>query len=202
MHLTISDLVISLEARAISIRDIFSIRRELQLPFRLHPLGFVVCTLMAEGNRKLRLHYWPVTGGRQQSPDCQIHDHIFEFRSWVLAGEVENIEYEFDSAGLEFASYEAEYSGDVSILRKTSRRVRLDVKKQASHRAGSRYDVAAGVLHETRRVGLNPAVTVLLTDDVSKDSPIVLGPVDGQVRYEYLRSVVPESTIDEMLGDI
>lgn len=184
-----------------SLSDFLSLRHELRLPFKLHPLGFIACTLLTEGSRKLRLHYWPAVGGTQQSPDSQIHDHLFEFTSWVLAGAVENVEYIDSPVGKEFSVYKTQYSGDQSILTKTGATLKLSEQRRTLYDAGTCYSVSAGVLHETVRVGAAPAFTVLLTDDVSTAAPLVLGPVAGEYRYVYQREVLPEALVAELLGE-
>jgi len=199
MTLSIECLKRELMHGRLSLSDLLSLRRELRVPFRLHPLGFLACTLLDEGTRKFRLHYWPVEGGSQQSPECQIHDHLFEFRSWVLAGSVENIEYAESSEGQEFSAYRTEYVGDRSTLTKTDRTLRLSELKRCTFSAGSSYAVPAGVLHETTRVGAEPAFTALVTTDVYTTAPLVLGPTNGLGHYVYVREVLDEKAVEAML---
>lgn len=196
---TINQIERLLEQRQIGLSELLTFRRELRTPFKLHPLGFIACTLLVEGKRKLRLHYWPLTGGAQQSPECQIHDHLFEFRSWVLAGAIENVEYILSPSGEEFAEYRAEYSGDHSILTKTGKRLRLAEHSRCTYSAGSTYAVKSGVLHETVLVGNQPACTILLTNDVSASAPLVLGPLSGRDRYVYERKTLEECVVEQIL---
>ena len=175
-------------------------RREVRAPFRSHPLGFYACTLFGEGARKIRLHFWPIDGGVSQSPDCQIHDHLFEFRSWVLSGAVENIEYTTSMDGQGFSVYRTEYIGNASTLTKTSAVHKLSEQHRYTYSAGSSYEVAAGTLHKTVRIGSKPAFTVLSTSDVSAASPIVLGPIDGPDRYTYHREVIDDTLIEASLS--
>lgn len=188
-----------LERGAVSVPEILSLRRRLHVPFKFHPLGFIVCTLLVEDTRRLRLHYWPAVGSAQQSPECQIHDHLFEFRSWILEGTVENIVYVQSPEGVEHTVYEAKYAGDQSILTKTAAMLLLAVQNRSAYTAGSCYAVGAGVLHETVRLGQIPAFTVLVTNDVSVASPLVLGPMNGEQKYVYHREVVPEAVVSKLL---
>jgi hypothetical protein len=180
--------------------DLLAMRQTLRAPFRLHPLGFIACTLLTEGALKLRLHYWPVHGGVQQSPDCQIHDHLFEFQSWVLSGAVENIEYKLSATGNEYSVYETEYRDGQSILTKTGQLVRLVERDRGVFKEGESYSVAAGTLHETGRVGGSPAFTVLVANDVSSTAPLVFGSKAGLDRYSYTRSVVEETVVERLLA--
>ena len=186
---------------SLSLPDLLSLRRELRAPFRLHPLGFFACTLFAEGTRKVRLHFWPLEGGAPQSPDCQIHDHIFEFRSWVFGGSVENIEYLHSTEGIEYAVYRTDYSDSISTLTKTDASLRLVVLRRCTYSAGSSYEVPSGVLHETARVGPGPAFTLLVTNDVSTVAPSVLGPKDGRDGYIYERVVMDDKTVETMIAE-
>jgi len=197
---SLSQIENSLERGAVGISELLSLRRELQSPFKLHPLGFMACTLMIDGPRRLRLHYWPVVGGAQQSPECQIHDHIFEFKSWVLSGAVENVEYSASEHGAELAVYRTEYLDDQSILTKTSATLKVVETGRCVYSAGSCYEVPTGRLHETVRLGATPACTVLLTNDASEEAPVVLGPLAGRSRYVYHRQVVPEISVARILG--
>ncbi len=184
----------------ISLQDLLSIRHEVRAPFRLHPLGFYACTLIAEGTRKIRLHFWPTDEGAPQSQDFQIHDHLFAFRSWVLSGAVENVEYTTSPGGQKFSVYRTEYIEHASTLTKTSAARTLSVQRRYTYSAGSSYEVAAGTLHETIRIGTQPAITVLSTSDVSNSSPIVLGPTDGSDRYTFQRAEIDETLVEAMLS--
>jgi hypothetical protein len=199
---SILDITQALEEGSISLQSLLLLRRQLRTPFRLHPLGFIACTLLSEGPKKLRLHYWPVADTSQQSPDCQIHDHLFEFKSWVFVGEVQNIEYSLSKSqlGREMAEYRAEYVDDLSILERTGRTLRLAEACRSTYRAGSTYSLSAGVLHETVRLGAEPAFTVLVAHEVSAAPPLVLGPRDGENRYVYRRELLEESVIERIFA--
>jgi hypothetical protein len=198
----IPEITQALEEGSISLQSLLLLRRQLKAPFRLHPLGFIACTLLSDGPRKIRLHYWPVAGASQQSSDCQIHDHLFEFKSWVFAGEVQNIEYSVShsQSGSEMAEYRTEYVDDLSILSKTGRTLRLQETCRTTYGTGSKYSLAAGVLHETIRLGMEPAFTVLVAHEVSAAPPLVLGRCDGENRYVYRREQLEESIVQRILA--
>lgn len=199
MLLNVDQITQKLKEGNISLQELLSMRREARAPFRLHPLGFYACTLIDQGDRKIRLHFWPIDGGAPQSPDCQIHDHLFAFRSWVIYGSVENIEYTTSPEGQKFSVYRTEYSGHTSTLTKTNDVRILSVQKCESFSAGSSYEVKAGTLHKTVRTGAQPAFTVLATRDVSTKLPIVLGPINGLEEYTYRREAVDDMLVEAML---
>lgn len=200
MNISIQSIKAQLDKNILSVADLLSLRKTLGAPFRLHPLGFISSTLLIEGRHKLRLHYWPVTDQIQQSPHCQIHDHLFEFKSWVVAGAVDNIEYEATKdIGDDFSVYQTEYSEDCSILTKTEAIKRLSVNKRQTYKAGESYTLLAGILHETLRVSNTPAITVLHTTDTSTSAPRVLGPLTGEENYIYNRRLISNEEITEFI---
>src|SRR5688572_2072239 len=129
MYLTsLADLEVALDTGAVTAKSLLCIQESTGAPFRWHPLGFISCTLLAHGSKKVRLHYWPVNTARAQDAQCQIHDHIFDFSSWVMAGTVENIQYKKDNAGDIYSLYETQYTGEVSILKRTAETSCLSVE--------------------------------------------------------------------------
>lgn len=160
----------------------------LNLDFQWHPLGFIVCTFLRQESIKVRLHLWPAVGAKQQSSDCLIHDHVFEFTSWVLKGTIENVEYTVDQEGDQYSIYEASSPDNTSVLTKTSRKIDLRVERRKKYHAGTNYTIRAGQLHETILVSSESAATVLITNDVSSGSPVVVGKRTGANRYEYERT--------------
>lgn len=169
-------------------------------PFRWHPLGFVVCTAMTHGNIKVRVHIWPSELSKSQGDFCQIHDHVFRFESWILAGAVKNTEYVIGEQGTEHALYSAEYTGDTSVLKRTDQKFKLHPAHSRIFEAGSYYAVEAGVLHETTRVSRSPALTILITDLVLDHPPRVLIREGGASRYEYVRRILSAHEFDEIFS--
>jgi hypothetical protein len=197
---TVLEFIGLLEGKSLSLDDILALRRQLHAPFRLHPLGFISCILLSDGPKKIRLHYWPLSGGEQQSPGCQIHDHLFEFKSWVFAGQVQNIEYTISDSGKQLAEYRTMYDGDHSILLKTGRTTRLVESRRSTYGPGSTYILSAGVLHETIRLGAEAAFTVLAATDTKNVRPLVLGPLDGEARYLYKRELLDDSVAERLIA--
>lgn len=200
MFSSISALEVALNRGDVSLQSLFKYQKENHLPFRWHPLGFIICKLITEGRFNARFHYWPSHEGRPQDAGCQIHDHTFRFSSWVLAGEVQNIEYKNDKSGITYALYKAEYIDEISILRKTESTICLSVSSHLNQAAGSKYQMEAGCLHETKLISSEPAVTVLITEDILNQAPTVVGPLTGNAEYKYVRSFVTESDLEAILA--
>jgi len=193
----ISDLKRSLEAGTIDVRELIEDCILAGTEFRIHPLGFVASTILVEKQFKVRLHIWPPIGLHEQSADCTIHDHVFEFTSWVLAGAVENIDYPDFKVGSGRSAYSTTYSGVKSVLTRTSMTLELGKAVRKTISQGESYEVKAGCLHETRLAGESGAVTLLITRDTGKASPMVVGSVNGEYQYEFERRIVG---LDELRG--
>lgn len=202
MKLEINELEIRLRARDIQAEEIVEACKFLGAKFRAHPLGFISCLFLTEGRRNARVHIWPVLEYEPQSHDTQIHNHVFNFESWVLCGAVRNVEKIISTHGDPYALYCASYIGDKSIITKTENTVALSTLREVSYYAGDSYAVSADQLHQTIRIGEGGAVTVLITEQVSQESPLVMGAVNGPQSYEYVRAVVPDLELDKIIKEI
>ncbi|MGQ2965292.1 hypothetical protein, partial [Methylophilus sp.] len=138
---SLNELESELEKGSLNLSDLLFLRRHIQAPFRLHPLGFIACTLLTQGKYKLRLHCWPMSNSLQQSAHCLIHDHLFDFKSWILEGEVENIEYVAAAEGKDLAIYQTHYDHIQSVLIKTDEIMRISEDKRNIYNAGKSYSV-------------------------------------------------------------
>ena len=186
----ISDLKRLLESGTVGARELIEACIFGGKEFRIHPLGFVASTILVEKHFKARLHIWPKNGLTEQNSDCTIHDHVFQFTSWVLAGAVENIDYPDFSIGNSHVAYSTTYSGIKSVLTKTDAKYELGRAVRKTILQGQSYDVKAGCLHETRLVGDSGAVTLLITQDTGKANPTVIGSVSGEYKYEFERRAI------------
>lgn len=172
------------------------------LEFSWHPLGFVVCKLTQEGSAAIRLHLWPLDGGRVQQPQWMIHDHLFDFTSWVLRGTICNREYDADPNGSDRRIYRAGYEGRKSVLTKTPKTIGLRKRREYEVHAGNCYRISSGVLHESILVGQETGVTVLLTEDNNENAPLVVGDLNGKRRYEYKREPVSKTALQQLLSKL
>jgi hypothetical protein len=91
-----------------------------------------------------RLHVWAPSYCRTEPP---VHDHPFDFASTVVAGEITNVRFDEDPAGI--AYHRVRYSPSEHDVRRTDT-VRLSPTATTTHRAGDRYRQASHELHATR----------------------------------------------------
>ncbi|WP_353172492.1 hypothetical protein [Acinetobacter rudis] len=200
---TIDNFINLLENYKISLNEILEIRKFLNRPFTRHPLGFYSCTLLEEQPFKIRLHYWnPLVTNDLQSSELMIHDHIFNFKSWIMSGSIENIEYTKDDEGSEYSIYSGFYEKEYSILRKTPDFIKIREKNTQILKKGESYEMLAGILHKTRSLE-SATFTVLLTEDTNLNKPLVLGSKEiRDAEYIYKRSEVNEADISKILAPL
>jgi hypothetical protein len=152
-----------------------------------HPLGFVSAVVAkVDGSHTLRLHYWPKGQRRTKNPDWPIHTHSYSLSSLVLAGSVEDLQYELE-AGSQYSVYEVRYfEGDSEIVR-TDRTVSIVKATAHVHLSGIQYRVERGVFHQSRVALEDSAVTLVALSENTSSPPLVLG-ATGERRYPYDRT--------------
>jgi hypothetical protein len=202
MYKSITDLELDLRSGSVKIFDLIKFCRLLGAPFRAHPLGFISCTFLSEGARNARLHIWPLNGQHTQDQNTQIHDHIFDFTSWVIHGEITNTTLTPSEHGESYALYSTSYSDEKSILHKRGCLIQLLPSHSTLHLAGTEYSVNSGEFHKSERSGNSLAATVLITNQTNKSRPSVAGPIDGHLVYEYQRASLSDTEVDKLISDL
>lgn len=199
---SISTLRIALDAWSLSPADVIEMCLSRGLEFRAHPLGFISCVFIEEGNRKARLHIWPISENLSQGEGVTIHDHVFNFTSWVLAGEIINRCVYIDGAGKPCSVYEASYASESSVLVKKNETLNIMEGEIQRYSTGMRYSMCAGQLHETKSVDSSVAVTVLITHDVSTSHPLVIGSLSGRDMHEYHRRLLSRDELNKVISNL
>lgn len=170
--------------------------------FIWHPLGFILCKLSEEGERKIRLHIWPNNNDRMQKPAWLIHDHLFNLKSWVIAGKIENTEYSVTEGSPNYRVYNAIYEKDASVLYRTNRQIFITEKIKHIVSSGEEYSVPSGVLHQSVSVSETTSVTVCETLDQPNIRPIIAGDISGERKYSYIRAKVDEEDLKAITAKI
>lgn len=202
MYKSIAILELALRENRVKIFDLIKFCRNLGAPFRAHPLGFISCTFLSEGARNARLHIWPLDEKTIQDKNTQIHDHIFDFTSWVIHGGIINTTLTSSAQGELYALYSTSYSDEKSTLHKTNFSIQLSPNHSVLHLAGTEYSVKSGEFHKSERAGSSIAATVLITNQINKSTPSVAGSIDGPQLYEYQRVSLSETEIDKLVLDL
>lgn len=172
------------------------------IPFVWHPLGFVMATIINEGNEKIRLHLWSNSFQNAQKPTWLIHDHLFDLTSWVLSGEIENTEFKQGNNSLTHRHYSVSYDKDGSILTKLDSGLSLSVERKDIMKKNESYAIKSGILHQSISTSKNTTVTVCHTVDVRDESPLVAGDLYGDFKYQYKRKTVTPSDLSKIVAEI
>jgi hypothetical protein len=194
--------ILGLSEKLYTAHEIIELAIKMGAPFVWHPLGFLMCKLSQEEGRNIRLHIWPDNNDKVQEPAWLIHDHLFELKSWVLAGSIENIEYEVVPGKSNYSIYHASYEHNRSILNRTEKTVNIIERNRFVVDAGDVYQVATGVLHQSVSLYSGTAVTVCETIDKHENQPAIVGDLTGQSRYSYTRSIVDRKDLNGIVNKI
>jgi hypothetical protein len=202
LKLSHKEWVSALEQNQLSVFDIVEYANQSGAKFMWHPLGFVFCKTSEEENKKIRIHIWPNNNDRMQNPSWLIHDHLFDLKSWVISGEIENTEYSIIDGIPNCKFYDATYEGSKSILSETSRSVCIKTRSIELVKSGEIYRVPYGRLHKSISLSNLTSFTVCETIDKLNTPPRIVGEIDGHERYTYERSLVQENDLIDLLDKI
>jgi hypothetical protein len=125
-----------------------------------HENGFIQLSV----GEHARLHVWPDLKIAKQLTDSPIHDHTFSFRSWVLLGALDNVQYQLSpqhAGHLSTAiSYELHTVDSAGKLQPTDFFCMARLVSRQHLPAGAVYEFGAGEFHETRWRGLTCSLMV------------------------------------------
>lgn len=202
MYKKIEDLKNALKDNKIKAINLIESLQNSGSQFQAHPLGFISCTFLRENTETARLHIWTPTPQTIQSPSVQIHDHVFQFTSWILSGSITNTTFTPDGQGDKYAIYTTQYSENKSTLHKSKKIIQLKLATSTTHLTGSKYTISAGQFHKSERAEKNTTITLLITKKTRETSPLVAGPIDGPLEYEYQRRNLSNQEIKKIMLDI
>ncbi len=144
--------------------------------FRIHPLGFAYYTKNIGQLRTLRFHIWTteLTISDAQSAG-DIHDHVFELNSTVVAGELRQETFQFSEAtDGEYEIANVEYVGNRSIVQRSGRQGNLLIASDDIFDAGQAYRLPAQTIHRARPHKLPMATIVLACLQPAPPPPMVI----------------------------
>lgn len=199
---SIKNFVQACEGNELNAKEVCNWALANNIPFVWHPLGFVMATLMSEGKEKIRLHLWPTQFQKVQKPTWLIHDHFFDLVSWVLCGEIKNIEYKKSNLEATHELYSVTYDSNGSILTKLDLGISLNIQSEEIIQESGSYAIKSGILHQSISNSENTTVTVCHTIDVRGESPLVVGKLNGGFRYHYKRSKVERIDLLKIVEEI
>lgn len=129
-----------------------------------HPLNFLAARVQDESGFALRLHLFDARFQFKQV-GLEVHDHAFDYESFVVDGAVEQTIYEAipDPRG-DHEFLDVTYGHGGSALRSSGRHLRLLQKRRETYGAGTLYKLSHGILHRLDLSGAS-ATTLVLTRD-------------------------------------
>lgn len=140
---------------------------------RRHPLNFLAARVEDGAGRALRLHLWDERFRFKQA-GLEVHDHAFDYESFVVDGAVHQTIYEaIPDAGGTHEVLEVSYSKGGSALQRSGRYLQLVEQRRETYSAGALYRLSHGVLHRLDLVGPS-ATTLVMTCDMG-GQPITIG---------------------------
>lgn len=168
-----------------------------------HPLGFLHATLVDSVETALRLHIWKPGMRHVQDPAWLIHTHVFDLRSIVLVGRLENRIHKWipDLDHPVSRLYEISYNGYTSSLVATNRFGVCECESSLDVTRGIEYAVSYGQFHETEIAKTEFTITVALATKRS-GAPLVVGAVDAKPSYSYPRRELTGNAKDQLIHEV
>lgn len=171
-----------------------------------HALGFVHCKLHENSRGALRLHIWPKAKRGALEQKYKIHDHIFSLKSYVVYGEVTNINYELTSIVGQSAEclqlFRVKYHADGSSLVPTQKFYKVECKEKFITIKGGTYIVERGTFHESIINRDRVTVTLVATYDHVNNDPKLLGYPNESSELFRKRDGLPSEEWTSLLNDI
>lgn len=169
-----------------------------------HPLGFVRLKLTSSVQGSLRIHVWPETERRSQVPVWNIHDHLFDLRSFVLCGVVRNHRFEVrpDKTSATHRLYQVSYCKRQSRLHATTAEVSCHHISADVYSALESYSVYGEEFHASVVEKNILTATIVITSNHSRRAPNVLGDLSAGKLYAYDRRPCSPSDIAKLMDQV
>lgn len=177
------------------------VRQLIKTSARRHPLGFV---LIADPDAPLRYHLWPsawpIPAGQETG---EIHDHIFELNSLIIAGEVRQLTYAPTvSSGGTHRVFEVDYGPDASGMIETLNSVALEIVTDERFTVGTAYRLDAGMVHQFETTQRLAATIVLPIADLQLRAPRVFVESGSAAPPRFERSLLSDEDTQTVLGQL
>jgi hypothetical protein len=169
---------------------------------KAQPLGFSKVILLEYKGFSLRMHHWSSTTRMVQSPELLVHDHLFDFCSYVLRGSLTNIEYTVDAdRGVDpaYRLFRVSYDSGGSVLVPEGPGVAIEEIKRTSHLQGSFYSLVSTVYHESYVAPNKSTVTMIATSKAQPKDAHVVGPYCISKSLRHTREDLDKS---HLLGEL
>ncbi len=169
---------------------------------RVHPNGFIQLDL----SDILRLHVWHPGLPYRQKTYHPVHDHVFDFTSYVYSGRLVHVAYDAVlNASSTHVLWTAECIGpNESVLRPTADRVRLVQVNARAVQPGEEYFFAAHEFHET--LSNEPTLTIIRKNGATiyqgnDDVPSIAVPFGVEPDNDFRRDNVDVDTLWKLIEE-
>jgi hypothetical protein len=170
---------------------------------RCHPLGFFYATERVSSDYTFRYHLWPKGWAMPLSQaGSEIHDHIFELNSVIVAGEMLHETFRFvpREAG-PFRLIQVKYGESGAALAPSDNRGDLFCSRKETMTSGTIYRLPVGVLHRATPL-IAPTATVVLAIAASEQMPRIVVRNDQSLPQNYVRSLLDKKQADAAKREI
>lgn len=173
-----------------------------KIVFQRHPLGFKYFKLGRISNtEEFRLHFWIGTN-ENQDDDLQIHDHSFNFESFVVYGSLKNTKFnskkDITSNGY---LYNVKFRDEESRLVLNSEKQALETIKSEVIETGEFYNIESDELHKSENVNKLSISLLKITKPKNKIAR-VFSPKELNGLSSFERTLVPEEENSELLNKL
>lgn len=154
-----------------------------------HPLGFFnINVYNFNEDQSIRIHFWPQNTQNQQKKSLLIHDHKYDFESFILKGKLTNIIYKTgDNHKKEGILYLVSYDSQKSILTKEQESIFFEEISRQIYQAGQKYKLDAKVFHSTEIDTNSDALTCLFIQKQYAIDPRVIGIKESRSEHHFSR---------------
>lgn len=181
------------------IRDFFRARMDVLLEQSTcrHPLGFFYAVEQVSNGVNLRYHIWPKGWAiPQDQAGGEIHDHIFELNSVILAGSMRHQTYDFLPSGEgRHEILTVTYNREGSQLNRSGQRGELKVISDEVYKPGTVYRVPAGTIHRADASEAPAATLVLAVNNKNQSNPRVVIEYNHSIPANFVREKLEKSDL-------
>jgi hypothetical protein len=132
-----------------NLNSYFVLKRK-EILFQKHPLGFKYFKLGNISNfEEFRLHFW-INTNEKHDDDLQIHNHSFDFESFVVSGSIINNKYEIiKSNNSEGYVYDVKFRNEKSKLILNTDNCYIQHSESVKINCGEFYSMISSEFHES-----------------------------------------------------
>jgi hypothetical protein len=170
-----------------------------------HPFGFVHFQLGSSNDRRVcRLHVWPRERQKVQAETLFIHNHVYEFVSLVLRGQLTDSRFGCHATDevSRHKFFSVRYENDVSILEQTENFANVELIEILERLGSSYYSVTRNDFHSVVVAPGKFAASLVVASPPSTDRPLVIGPSDVTEPFRFQREDVSAEFRSELLSEL